>query len=149
MSERAVGWHLTTAAVAIQYNAIKSAEFSGGKETGGDVFAGGTYRVNERGPELLSVGSKNYLMMGNQKGSVTPNNKMGGGGQQVAVNVYPQPGETAQVTNQVQADGSLDISVVIDQMESRLASNIANGGGSLGNAMESQYGLNRARGASR
>ena len=140
---------ITAAAIGIQYNAIKSQQFQGGKETGGDVFAGGTYRVNERGPELLSVGSKNYLMMGNQKGSVTPNNKMGGGGQQVAVNVYPQPGETAQVTNQVQADGSLDISVVIDQMESRLASNIANGGGSLGNAMESQYGLNRARGASR
>lgn len=34
--------------------------------------------VNERGPELLSVGGKDFLLTGNQGGSITPNEKLGG-----------------------------------------------------------------------
>lgn len=49
----------------------------GARELGGPVSAGGMYRVNERGPELLEVAGKQYLMMGNQGGKVDPN---GGGG---------------------------------------------------------------------
>ncbi|HQS59726.1 MAG: hypothetical protein B7Y56_03010 [Gallionellales bacterium 35-53-114] len=50
------------------------------RELGGPVSAGGLYRVNEKGPELLSVGGKDFLMMGSQAGNVTANNKLGGGG---------------------------------------------------------------------
>lgn len=40
---------------------------------GGPVSAGGLYEVNEKGrPEMLSVAGKQYLMMGNQSGSVSP-----------------------------------------------------------------------------
>ncbi len=48
--------------------------FSGasGRANGGPVSAGSLYRVNERGPELLEVGGKNYLMMGKQSGNVDP-----------------------------------------------------------------------------
>ena len=46
---------------------------------GGPVRAGGHYRVNENGPELLDVGGKTYLMMGNQGGHVTPNGAVSGG----------------------------------------------------------------------
>jgi lambda family phage tail tape measure protein len=50
-----------------------------GRAIGGPVSAGRTYRVNERNtPELLNVGGKQFLMMGNQGGKVTP----GGGTQQ-------------------------------------------------------------------
>lgn len=45
---------------------------SGARAIGGPVSAGGMYRVNERGPELLEVGGKNYLMMGKQSGNVNP-----------------------------------------------------------------------------
>jgi len=45
----------------------------GGRAAGGPVDAGALYQVNERGPELLSVGGKDYLMMGAQSGVVTPN----------------------------------------------------------------------------
>lgn len=48
----------------------------GFRESGGPVSAGGRYRVNEKGPELLQVAGKQYLMMGNQPGTVIPN---GGG----------------------------------------------------------------------
>ena len=46
---------------------------SGGREVGGPVSAGNLYRVNERGPEILSSGGKDYLMMGAQGGEVTSN----------------------------------------------------------------------------
>jgi hypothetical protein len=52
---------------------------SGGsmRADGGPVSAGSMYQVNERGPELLNVGSRQFLMMGAHSGSVTPNAKMG------------------------------------------------------------------------
>ena len=40
---------------------------------GGPVSAGGLYEVNERGPEVLNVAGRSYLMMGNQGGDVSPN----------------------------------------------------------------------------
>lgn len=43
-----------------------------GRAAGGPVSAGGTYLVGERGPELMTLGSRS--------GYVTPNNKLGGGG---------------------------------------------------------------------
>jgi hypothetical protein len=42
----------------------------GARELGGPVSAGGMYRVNEKGPELLEVAGKQYLMMGSQGGKV-------------------------------------------------------------------------------
>lgn len=43
-----------------------------GLAAGGSVSAGGMYEVNEKGPELLNVGNRQFLMMANQGGSVTP-----------------------------------------------------------------------------
>lgn len=63
--------------------------FGGGKASGGAVAAGGMYQVNERGPELLSVGGRDFLMMGSQGGTVTPNSRLGGGSQVINVNVQP------------------------------------------------------------
>jgi lambda family phage tail tape measure protein len=45
----------------------------GKRANGGLVSAGGLYQVNEEGPELLTLGGRQYLMMGNQSGQVTPN----------------------------------------------------------------------------
>lgn len=42
----------------------------GNRELGGEVSAGAMYRVNERGPELLQVAGRQYLMMGSQSGKV-------------------------------------------------------------------------------
>jgi lambda family phage tail tape measure protein len=46
--------------------------FGGGKASGGPVQPGMFYQVNENGPELLSVGGQDYLMMGKQAGRVDP-----------------------------------------------------------------------------
>lgn len=53
------------------YNAL--GVLDGKRAIGGPVSAGSMYQVNERGPELLNAGGKQYLMMGSQGGSVTPN----------------------------------------------------------------------------
>jgi lambda family phage tail tape measure protein len=52
--------------------------FGGGRAAGGPVQAGRLYEVNEKGPELLNVAGKQYLMMGDKGGSVTPNSAGGG-----------------------------------------------------------------------
>lgn len=56
--------------------------FGGGRAAGGMVTAGAMYRVNEnwnRGPEILSMGNQDYLMMGSQGGRVSPAGSMGAG----------------------------------------------------------------------
>lgn len=54
--------------------------FGGGKATGGQTQANKLYRVNENGPEMLTVGGKDYLMMGDRGGNVTaPSGATGGG----------------------------------------------------------------------
>lgn len=45
--------------------------FGGGRAGGGPVEAGRMYEVTEQGPELLSAGGRNYLMMGAQGGQVS------------------------------------------------------------------------------
>lgn len=55
--------------------------FGGNRATGGSVSPGMFYRVNEgykSGPELLTVGNDQWLMMGRQGGQVTPNGPRGG-----------------------------------------------------------------------
>ncbi|MEG1038873.1 MAG: phage tail tape measure C-terminal domain-containing protein [Pseudomonas sp.] len=47
-------------------------KFSGFRATGGPVAGGSLYRVNELGPELLSYGGSDYLMMGGSGGYVKP-----------------------------------------------------------------------------
>jgi hypothetical protein len=43
---------------------------AGARELGGPVSSDSLYRVNERGPELLSIAGRDYLMTGNQGGEV-------------------------------------------------------------------------------
>lgn len=78
-----------------------------GRAIGGPVSAGGLYRVNERGPEMLSVAGRQFLMMGDQPGRVSPN---GGGskGQQLIVNqtINVMPGANRQTAMQAGAEAS-------------------------------------------
>lgn len=64
--------------------------FGGGRAVGGPVLAGGMYRVNENGPEMLSIGRDDYLMMGNRSGHVTPASRSTSSGGTI-INVAVQP----------------------------------------------------------
>lgn len=71
--------------------------FGSGHAGGGPVMPGMIYPVNERGPELLTTGGRDYLMTGSAGGNITPNNKLGG----TTVNVMVQPTSTRQTATQV------------------------------------------------
>ncbi len=69
---------------------------------GGPVSPGGVYRVNELGPEVVTVAGKDYLMMGNQGGTVTPVAKDAAGGSGVTViNVFDRSELSALVASEM------------------------------------------------
>ena len=72
--------------------------FSGTRATGGPVSAGGLYQVNERGPELLNMAGKQYLMMSSQGGSVTPNGGAAMSGDTINVTQNFTVGDVASVS---------------------------------------------------
>lgn len=77
-----------------------------GRALGGPVSAGGIYRVNETRPELLNVAGKQYLMMGNQGGTVDANSSAGQAGNTVnmTVNQSFAAGTSRATTLQAAAD---------------------------------------------
>lgn len=58
------------------------------RANGGGVMSGGLYEINENGPEVLAMGGRQYLMMGNQGGTVMPNR--GGSGGTTVINMSVQ-----------------------------------------------------------
>ncbi|CAJ4967000.1 prophage tail length tape measure [Burkholderia pseudomallei] len=77
-----------------------------GRASGGPVGAGSLYEVNERGPELLTVASRTYLMMGDDSGRVTPMSDSAGMGNQNVfhLNIAVPPGTTRQSSQQQAAE---------------------------------------------
>lgn len=71
-----------------------------GRAGGGPTMSGSMYEVNERGPELLTVANKTFLMMGQQSGMVTPLSSGGGGGHVFNMNIAVPPGTTRQSASQ-------------------------------------------------
>ncbi|HKY54799.1 MAG TPA: phage tail tape measure C-terminal domain-containing protein, partial [Anaerolineales bacterium] len=72
--EQLFGQQGTTGGGASGGNWIASlfgALFGGARATGGSVMPGMFYRINENGPEMLSMGGRDYLMMGAQAGRVS------------------------------------------------------------------------------
>lgn len=77
-----------------------------GMASGGAVGAGTFHEVNERGPELLTVANRTYLMMGDQSGRVSPmSDGLGAGrGNTFHLNIAVPPGTTRQSASQQAAE---------------------------------------------
>jgi phage-related minor tail protein len=76
-----------------------------GMASGGPVGAGSLHEVNERGPELLTVANRTYLMMGNESGRVSPmSGSDGGSGNTFHLNIAVPPGTTRQSAQQQAAE---------------------------------------------
>ena len=73
--------------------------FAGGRASGGWIGGGQFAEVNERGLEMATVRGRDYLLAGNSPVEITPNNRMGMGGQ-VSI--------TQQFINPVMADRRSD-----------------------------------------
>lgn len=83
-----------------------------GKASGGYVYPGSTYLVGEKGPELLTMGGGGYI---------TPNDRIGGGGN---VQVIVNNNTPAQVEQREETIGDMR-SIIIDVVEHESARNPA------------------------
>lgn len=136
--------------------ATGGAKFGGQKASGGETQAGKFYEVNERGPELLTVGNRTFLMMGKRDGWVTPPDttlarpqapaaaSVGAAGAgpmtlNVPITLVNNTGTPMQATGRQRSDGGIE--VLIDQLESAMADRVSNGYGTLGPAIEGRYDL--------
>jgi len=138
-------------------NSLSGISMSGARASGGPVNQNSLYRVNENGPEMLSSGGNDYLMMGGKDGFVTPLSQggklgvvaQGAGGAQVSlqVNVINNASQQVSATAQQNSSGGFDL--IIEQIESKIANNVSRGTGTLSNVMSQTFGLNRAAGALR
>lgn len=59
---------------------LLSSLLGGSRAIGGGVEANTMYRVAENRPEMLDVNGRSFLLMGNQRGNIDPNPRLGGGG---------------------------------------------------------------------
>lgn len=73
------------------FSSIFGSIFGGGRATGGSVMPNRLYEVNEQGPEMLEMGGRQYLMMGDQAGRVIPSSQAKGGNT-INVQVAAVPG---------------------------------------------------------
>ncbi len=140
---------------------------SGGKYQAAGVVHRGEYVFSSEATRAAGVGSLDALHRGlrgyAEGGAVGALDTLRGlraasgeGGRAVPaaptvnVNIHGAPaGMSAQTDARFGADGALNIDVIFDQMEGRLAENLANRRGPLAPAMETSYGLNSMRGRSR
>ncbi len=106
-----------------------SASAPAAKATGGPVMSGSTYLVGEKGPELFRASNS---------GNITPNNQLGGN---TTVNVYTQPGETAETQTRSTPQGDV-VEVFMKQIDSRMNEQISRGQG-LARTLEGRYSLTR------
>ena len=125
------------AATGAQVAAIASQSFPG-RQFGGSVSSGGRYRVNETGePELLSVGNKDYLMMGNKSGHVTSARDMKGNAPRITIN-------NNAVNAVVRTPVVTDAGDVILEIENKIVEGIQDGTSPLSQELQHTYGLKRA-----
>jgi len=107
---------------------IAATEFGPGRELGGQVKAGQSYMVGERGPEMITMGAD---------GHITANKNLNGGTPKVEIINNGQP-----VSAEATMDGDT-LKIILDAAEDRINSNIA-AGRSTARIMQSAYGLRRA-----
>lgn len=114
------------ALAAAQVAQIQSQTYQGARAMGGQVQAGSSYLVGERGPEVVTMGATGY---------VTPNHRMGAEKERegVTVNVNNAPPGTRTETRR-DGQGREVVDVFVADMAS---------GGPMSKTMQSTFGLRR------
>lgn len=115
--------------------------FGGPRALGGAVKEGFDYWVGENGPEKFTAP---------RDGQIIPTSALKAATPPVTVNIHNAPaGSAARAQVSSGAQGQLQIDVIFEQLEGRLAENVAKRRGPLGAAMETSYALNPMRGRGR
>lgn len=113
------------------------------RAAGGPVYPNTLHPVNERGPELLTVGSRQYLMMGAQGGNVTPNSQIGG----MPTIINQTTGRVDKATMVTLPDGerALLLQEAVTLAERRVNGNLSNPNSTTSRAMARNYRTERNR----
>lgn len=97
----------------------------------------------DRAPQAFARGG---LIIGGQSDPLGAGGGAGGGaaaGPRVAVNITTPPGHTARVQERIEG-GTLNLDVMVEALENRMAANVRSGRGALGGAFSDSFGLPRA-----
>ena len=106
-------------------------------------FAKGIGLMGEAGSEAIMPLTRTS---GGKLGVQADLSGLGGGGANVVVHITTAPGMQARQTQRTE-NGVNIIEVLVDHVEGKMATNIAQGSGALTRALQSTYGLNRAHGS--
>ncbi|OED34505.1 hypothetical protein AB832_07350 [Flavobacteriaceae bacterium (ex Bugula neritina AB1)] len=113
---------------------------TGTRADGGQVLAGGLYRVGERGMEGYTTNSGQQYFVPPENGHITPNHKMNGNDAPVNWTIIvneAEAGTTASVDNEQQI-----ITIAANRAERNLTNQLKSGG-AFSKQLERSYGLNR------
>jgi lambda family phage tail tape measure protein len=88
---------------------------------------------------IFGEGRMNEAYVPLPDGRTIPVTMSGGGGSNVIVNVMPTSGQTADVQQRQNSDGTTTIDVILRQVQDGLADGVASGSGSLFNAIGSRF----------
>ena len=107
------------------------------------------YQVGEGNkPELLRANGKTYLVPGDQGGSVSPAQRANtSGGGAAIINIYRAPAGVESVNTRTNANGGLEIDILFEQLDQRMAAGYARGTSALSKQMAVTSGLSRVPGA--
>ena len=88
---------------------------------------------------IFGEGRMNEAYVPLPDGRTIPVTMSGGGGSNVVVNVMPTSGQTADVRQRQNADGTTTIDVMMRQVTDHIVDGIASGTGSIANALGGRY----------
>lgn len=116
-----------------------------GRASGGPVAAGAMYQVNERGPELLSVGGRDYLMMGAQSGQVTPNAGPGGAAGQGELKLTIINNTSAPIGRVTERITPTERALIVEEAVAATASQFGDPNSKTSKSLGAHYALQRRR----
>lgn len=120
------------AGVAIAAGMANVASISSARAQGGQVTAGTTYEVGERGRETFTP---------NQSGTITPNSQLGGGGG-VTNNVYNYT--DSSVSTEENESGGVDVYVKKSELPAMLGAEMGSPNSKANQSIKSVYKMQRA-----
>ena len=120
---------------AVNVGLIAGQEYQGARAMGGQVGAGGSFLVGERGPEILTMGTSG--------GNITPNHALGGGGESNITIVNKTSGNIGRVTEQRISPN--ERAIIIEEAVSTINRNIANPNSSTSRSLASNTNTQRSR----
>jgi TP901 family phage tail tape measure protein len=119
---------------------IMATEYGGGKATGGLAKGGTVYEGGEYGMETFQAGGHRYFIPP-ADGYVDRSSQMRGGEMHIQHHVHVPSGHQSRQTARRQADGSIRMETVVEQVERDIAGRVGQGVSPFNQSIEQRYGL--------